>query len=104
MKRPLIIKLWKEKHPAESGVDYNEDISVWGNIPKGWWLNHGICKYILSCLVHKDNKDIMTKPTQQPPGHSRMEARGRNEKAMEENAQSSMLIVQWKSLVTWTTR
>jgi hypothetical protein len=40
MKRALIIKLWKEKYPAESGVDYDDDISVWANIPKGWWLNH----------------------------------------------------------------
>ena len=83
MKRPLIIKLWKEKYPAESGVDYDDDISVWANIPEGWWLNHDVCKYILSCLVHKDNKDITTKPTQQPPGHSRVEARGRKEKALE---------------------
>jgi hypothetical protein len=28
MKHPLIIKLWKEKYPAESGVDYDKDISV----------------------------------------------------------------------------
>jgi hypothetical protein len=46
-------------------------------------LNHDVCKYILSCLVHKDNKGITTKPTQQPPGHSRVEARGRKEKALE---------------------
>jgi hypothetical protein len=83
MKRPLIIKLWKEKYPAESGVDYDDDISVWANIPEGWWLNHDVCKYILSCLVHKDNKDISTKPTEQPRGHSRIEARGRKEKALE---------------------
>ena len=64
-------------------MDYDDNISVWGNIPEGWWLNHDVCKYILSCLVHKDNKDITTKPTQQPPGHSRVEARGRKEKALE---------------------
>jgi len=74
MKRALIIKLWKEKYPAESGVDYDN---------KGWWLNHDFCKYILSCLIHKDNKDISTKPTDQPPGHSRIEARSRKEKALE---------------------
>ena len=34
MKRALIIKLWKEKYPAESGVDYDDNISVWANIPK----------------------------------------------------------------------
>jgi hypothetical protein len=83
MKSPLIIKLWKDKYPAESGVDFDDDISVWANIPEGWWLNHDVCTYILSCLVHKDNKDISTKPTEQPPGHSRIEARGRKEKALE---------------------
>jgi hypothetical protein len=81
MKRALII--WKEKYLAESGVDYDDDISVWANILKGWWLNNDFCKYILSCLVHKDNKDISTKPTEQPPDHSRIEARGRKEKALE---------------------
>jgi hypothetical protein len=83
MKHPIIIKLWKEKYPAESGVDYDDDYAVWAKIPEGWWLNHDVCKYILSCLVHKDNKDISTKPTQQPPGHSRIEARVRKEKALE---------------------
>jgi len=83
MKKPLIIKLWKEKYPTETGVDYDDDVSVWQNIPDGWWLNHDACKYILSCLVHKDNKDITTKPTHQPPGHSRVEARERKEKALE---------------------
>ncbi len=34
-------------------VDYDDDISVWANIPKGWWLNHDLCKYILSCLIHR---------------------------------------------------
>ncbi len=60
MKHPLIIKLWKEKYPAITGVDYDDNISVWANIPEGWWLNHDVCKYILSCLVHKENKDITT--------------------------------------------
>jgi len=83
MKHPLIIKLWKEKYPAESGVDYDDNISIWENVPKGWWLNHDACKYILSCLVHKDNKDISTKLTEQPPGHWCIEARGRKEKALE---------------------
>ena len=46
-------------------------------------MNHDVCKYILSCLVHKDNKYILTKPTEQPPGHSCIEARGRKEKALE---------------------
>ncbi len=67
----------------DTGVDYDNDVSVWQNIPDGWWLNHNACKYILSCLVHKDNKDVTTKPTHQPPGHSRVEARERKEKALE---------------------
>jgi hypothetical protein len=46
-------------------------------------LNHDVCKCILSCLVHKDNKDITPRPTQQPPGLSRVEARRRKEKALE---------------------
>ncbi len=45
-------------------------------------MNHDVYKYILSCLIHKDNKDITTRPTQQPPGHLRVEARGRKEKAL----------------------
>ncbi len=35
MKCPLIIKLWKEKYPDVTGVDYNDDVSVWANIPEG---------------------------------------------------------------------
>ncbi len=41
---PLIIKLWKEKYPMETGVDYDDDVSVWQNVPNGWWLNHNACK------------------------------------------------------------
>jgi hypothetical protein len=83
MKKSLIIKLWKEHYPEETGFDNDDNVSIWQNIPIGWWLNHNVCKYILSCLVHKDNKDITTRPTQQPPGHSRVEARERNEKTLE---------------------
>ena len=46
-------------------------------------MNHDSCKYILSCLVHKDNRDITTKPMHQPPGHSCVEAKERKEKALE---------------------
>ena len=35
MKRPLIIKLWKEKYPELSGVDYDNDCAVWAKIPEG---------------------------------------------------------------------
>jgi hypothetical protein len=80
MKKPLIIKLGKEKYPAETGVDYDDDVSVWQNVPGGWWLNHHACKYIMFCLVHKDNNDITTRPTHQLPGHLRAKAREKKEK------------------------
>jgi hypothetical protein len=83
MKKLLIIKLWKEKYPTETGVHNDNDVPVWQNVPNGWWLNHDAYKYILSCLVHKDNKDITTKPTHQPSGHLCIEARERKEKALE---------------------
>ncbi len=34
-------------------------------------MEHDSCKYILSCLVHKENKDILTKPTEQRAGRTR---------------------------------
>ncbi len=46
-------------------------------------MNHDVCKYILSCLVHKENKDITTNPMTQPPGHLHVKARGRKKKALE---------------------
>ncbi len=58
-------------------------------------MNHDTCKYILSCLVHKENKDITTYPATQPPGHTRVEARGRKEKALEgdrEAAKADILV------------
>jgi len=105
MKRPLVIKLWKEKYPAESGVDYNNDISVWAKIPKGWWFNHDVCKYILSCLVHKDNKDITTKLTQQLLLATRALRQGAGKRRhWRVNVQSPKLIVHWKRMVRCTTR
>jgi hypothetical protein len=47
---------------------------VWDAIPSDWWLSGETCKYMLACLVHKDNKDISSKPTKLPPGHSRKDA------------------------------
>ena len=54
------------------------------NIPDGWWLNHNVCKKILASLVHKDNTDIMTSPTQQPPDLLCVDARERKEKTVED--------------------
>ena len=55
-------------------------------------------------LSTKTTRISQQKPTHQPPGHLRVEARGRKEKVLEVNVQSPSLIVQWKSMVTWTTR
>ena len=41
------------------------------------------CKYILSVLVHKDNKDISTRPAKQPPGPTRAAVRGKKTKETE---------------------
>jgi hypothetical protein len=107
MKGPLIIKLWREKYPAESGVDFDDDYDVWAKIPEGWWLNHDVCKYILSCLVHKENKDITTKPTQQPSLLAtralRQGARKRRHWRLNVQSQKLIVLFQLKSMVTWTT-
>ncbi len=53
------------------GVDYDNDVDIAWNIPDQWWLEHDSCKYILSCLAHKENKDITMKPTEQRAGRMR---------------------------------
>jgi hypothetical protein len=56
---------------SPQGIDrlnYDDPIAVAVEIPATWWLEHKSCKYVLSLLVHKDNKDISTKPTMLPPG------------------------------------
>jgi hypothetical protein len=59
-------------------------VDVAHHIPPKWWLEHDCCKYILLCLVHKNNNDISAKPTTQPPGHTREGARDRRARALEE--------------------
>ncbi len=53
------------------GLDYNDPVAVDAEIPLGWWLRDNSCMYILSVFVHKDNKDISTRPTKLPPGPTR---------------------------------
>jgi len=57
---------------------------VWDAIPPDWWLSSETCKYMLACLVHKDNKDISSKPTKLPPGRSRKDARKAKDQAVAE--------------------
>jgi hypothetical protein len=52
-------------------LDYDDPVDVDAEIPKTWWLEHDTCKYLLSALVHKDIKDISTKPTKLPTGSTR---------------------------------
>ena len=50
-------------------------------------MEHECCKYILSCLVHKESKDISTKPTKQGPGRLQEAVREeRNRDIAEERA------------------
>ena len=53
------------------GLDYNDPVAIDAEVPLGWWLRDDSCKYILSVFVHKDNKDISTRPTKLPPGPTR---------------------------------
>jgi hypothetical protein len=56
-------------------LDYNDNGSIWEQISSTWWLKHKSCKYMLAILVHKDNKDISSNPTNLPPGDTQKEAR-----------------------------
>ncbi len=49
-------------------MNYDDPVAVALEIPPTWWLKHSACKFILSVLVHKDNKDVSTNPTKLPPG------------------------------------
>jgi hypothetical protein len=62
------------------GLNYDDPIKVVAMIPANWWLENKSCKYILSVLVHKDNKDIITNPSKQPPGLTRKKVREKSKK------------------------
>jgi len=59
----------------EDGLDYDDAIAVQASIGDTWWLTSQSCKYMLCCFVHKDCKDLSTRPTELPAGHTRKEAR-----------------------------
>ena len=64
---------------------------MWEAIPDGWWLTSETCKFMLACLVHKDNKDISSRPTNLPRGRSRIAAQKEKEHAIsEEQAKAKM--------------
>ena len=57
------------------GVDYNKMDSVMGKVSNTWWMTHSSCQFIISCFVHKDNKDIFTNAADLPSGKTRESAR-----------------------------
>ena len=67
-------------------MDYNGLESVCAAIHDGWWPMRKTCKFMLACLVHKDNKDISLCPItmKSPPGHSCIAARQEKEQAISE--------------------
>ncbi len=65
------------------GLNYDDPVAVNEEIPHSWWLADESCKYILSVLVHKDNKDLSTSPTKQPPGPTRAVVREKKTKQVE---------------------
>ena len=70
-------------------MDYDDPVAVNAETPHSWWLEHDSCKYILSVLVHKDNKDILAMPATLPPGPTRTAMRNSAQKKTEkERAQA----------------
>ena len=64
----VVAKLWVEQNPDRDDLNYDDPVAVAREVPTNWWLEHVSCKYILSLLVHKDNKDISSQPATLPAG------------------------------------
>jgi hypothetical protein len=106
--QPVVTKLWVASNPVShilhllywfsspdilstrmflqgiEGLNYDDPVAVAAMIPSNWWLEHKSCKYILSVLVHKDNKDIVTNPTKQPSGPTHKKVREKSKKLIAE--------------------
>ena len=103
LRKPLVAKLWVEKNPVSQvfvlylarsmdsrphvhylqgklGLNYDDPVAVNKEIPHSWWLADESCKYILSVLVHKDNKDLSMRLAKQPPGPTRAAVREKKTK------------------------
>jgi hypothetical protein len=63
-------------------VDCNDNKLIWEQISSTWWLEHESCKYMLTILVHKNNKDISLNPIKLPPGDTRKEVRKKKADAL----------------------
>jgi hypothetical protein len=76
---------WTHDHPAhylqgKLRLNYDDPVAVNEEIPHSWWLADESCKYILSVLVHKDNKDLSTRLAKQTPGPTREAVREKKTK------------------------
>jgi hypothetical protein len=73
-------------------LNYNDPVAIAAEIPPTWWLEHSSWKFILSVLVHKDNKDISTNPTKLPPGPTRSDVCAKaNKKEQKERSAAKLL-------------
>ena len=84
LRRPIVAKLWAEQNPAREDLYYDDPVAVATQIPPTWWMEHSLCKYILSVLIHKDNKDISTQPTKLPQGPMRKDIRKVTKRTVEQ--------------------
>ncbi len=75
LRRPIVAKLCAEQNPAREDLDYDDPVAVATQITPTWWMEHSSCKYILSVLIHKDNKDISMQPAKLPAGPKRNDIR-----------------------------
>ncbi len=64
-------------------MNYDDQVAIAAEIPPTWWLEHSSCKFILSVLVRKDNKDISTNQTMLPPGLTRSAVHAKANKKVE---------------------
>ena len=83
IRRPVVAKLWVDQNPDQDDLDYDDPVAVAREVPTNWWLEHVSCKYILSLLVHKDNKDISSQPANLPAGPKRKDIREAKRKSVE---------------------
>ena len=74
---------------SEEGLDYEDAAAVQASIPETWWLSSLSCKYMLSCFVHKDCKDLSTQPTKLPAGHNRKDARANSRAVLAKEREES---------------
>jgi hypothetical protein len=106
IKMPNVQKLLIEKHPVSlvassvfcqsHAVQLAHDVAailpifvVQASIGDTWWLTSLSCKYMLCCFVHKDCKDLNTRPTELPAGHTRKEARANSRAVLAKEREES---------------